>query len=160
MYKLILLIKPYLSLAEKVFVTAGAVGLCVLYLQQDRLLLEVALLGLGITYFFQGYVPSEGTGRPESEPSTMLYLVVLVISPKMFWISSSISCLGVAFFLIDFGNTGYMRLLMTGGLSIALCLLCTGYYALTGGKYLKQVIPSLVRAIPFMLMDAYLFFRT
>jgi hypothetical protein len=82
-----------------------------------------------------------------------------MIVPKVLWISSAISALGIAFYLFDFGNDGYKRMLMIGGLTIGIGTLLLLVFFVSGVKHIKIVTPILLRAIPLCLVDFYLMLK-
>jgi len=82
-----------------------------------------------------------------------------MIVPKVLWISSAISALGIAFYLFDFGNDGYKRLLMIGGLTIGIGTLLLVVFLASGVKHIKTVTPILLRAVPLCLVDFYILFK-
>lgn len=81
-----------------------------------------------------------------------------MIVPKVLWISSAISALGIAFYFFNFGNDGYKRLMMIGGLTIGIATLLLAIFLISGVKYIKTVTPILLRAVPLFFLDMYILF--
>jgi hypothetical protein len=121
----------------------------------DSTLTAVVLLALAVTFFFYTYrsidIPTQ-----ENEQLGFSELLGLMIVPKVLWMSSAISALGISFYLFDFGNNGYKRMLMIGALTIGMGTVLLLFFAISGIKYIKIVLPILLRAVPLFLVDTFL----
>ena len=149
-------ITKHLPLIEKIFLAATLIGIILFALKIDTSVIKVALLGLAITFFLFSYRPNESP-QPD-ERFGFQGLLAHVIVPKILWISSAISTLGIAFFLFNFGNGSYRRLLIIGGLTIAVACVILLASLMQGVKYLAATTPLLLRAIPLLVLDFYLLF--
>ena len=147
----------HLPVIEKVLLTALAVGLILTVMKIDSAVPEIALLGLAITFFLFAYRTIE-IRRYENEQFGFSEFLGYRIIPKILWISSSISALGISFYLFDFGNEGYKQMLMFGGSTIFLGSLVLLVLSVSGVKHLKIVTSVLLRAVPLLLVDMYLLF--
>jgi hypothetical protein len=154
---LIVRITNYLPLVEKVLLSALAIGAILTIMKMDSTVTRVSLLGLGITFFLLAYRPTDIPGQV-GERFGFSGLLGLMIVPKVLWMSSAISALGIAFYVFDFGNEGYKKMLMIGGLSIGVAILVLIAFFLSGVKHIKIVTPILLRALPLCLVDFYLLF--
>jgi hypothetical protein len=151
-------ITKHLPLIEKVLLTALAIGIILTVFQVDSTVTRVSLLGLGVTFFLLAY-RSTDIPRQEGEQFGFSELLGLMIVPKVLWISSAISALGIAFYLFDFGNDGYKKMLMIGGLTIGIGTLLLGVFFVSGVKHIRTVTPILLRAVPLCLVDFYILFK-
>jgi hypothetical protein len=151
-------ITKHLPLVERVLFMALGLGTILRIMYLVASVTKVALLGLGVTFFLLAYRPNE-IPRQENEQFGFSELLALLIAPKVLWISSAISALGIAFYLFDFGNTGYKNLLMIGGMTIGVATAVLVFSLAKGVKYLETVTPILFRAIPLLFVDFYILFR-
>jgi len=151
-------IAKLLPLAEKIFLVALSIGIAITYMSLNSSVTEVSLIGLAIIFFLYAYTPFD-IPRPYDEHWGLSELLALTIVPKVMWIGSAISALGVAFYLINFGNDGYRRLSMLGGTTIAITIIMQTFFLITGVKHLKYVAPILLRSAPLFLADLYMFFK-
>jgi hypothetical protein len=154
----IVTITKHLPLVEKVLLTALAIGTIMTVMKIDSTVTRVSLLGLGVTFFLMAYRPTD-IPRQEGEQFGFSDLLGLMIVPKVLWISSAVSALGIAFYLFDFGNDGYKKMLMVGGLTIGIGTLLLVVFLVSGVKHIKTVTPILLRAVPLCLVDFYILFK-
>ena len=154
----IVTITKHLPLVEKVLLTALAIGTILTVMQIDSTVTRVSLLGLGVTFFLLAYRPND-IPRQEGEQLGFSDLLGLMIVPKVLWISSAISVLGIAFYLFDFGNDGYKKMLMIGGLTISIGTILLIVFLVSGAKHIRTVVPILLRAVPLCFVDFYLLFK-
>lgn len=108
---LIVRITRNLYRAEWLFLTGLVIGTILAVLTIDTSVTKVSLIGLAITFFLYAYKPID-IPRTENELLGFSELLALMIVPKVMWISSAVSTLGIAFYLFDFGNPGYKQLLI------------------------------------------------
>lgn len=151
-------ITKHLPLVEKILLTALVIGTILRVMHIDSSVTKVSLLGLGVTFFLLAYRPNE-IPREENEQLGFPDLLALTIVPKILWISSAISALGIAFYLFAFGNNGFKQLLMIGGMTIGGSTVVLLFSFAKGVKHLGTVTPILLRAIPLLLVDFYILFR-
>jgi len=154
----IMTITKHLPLVEKALLTALAIGTILTVMQMDSTVTRVSLIGLGVTFFLLAYRPTD-IPRQEGEQFGFSELLGLMIVPKVLWISSAISSLGIAFYLFDFGNDGYKQLLMVGGLTIGVGTLLLVVFLVSGVKHIRRVAPILLRAVPLCLVDFYILLK-
>jgi hypothetical protein len=152
----ILRITNHLPLIEKVFLAALAIGTVLTVMQIDSTVMRISLIGLAVTFFLFAYRPIE-IPKQENEPFGFSELLAFMIVPKVLWISSAISAVGIAFYL--FNNDGYKQLLMIGGLSIGIGTILIVIFLVSGVKHIKMVTPILLRAVPLFLVDFYILFK-
>jgi hypothetical protein len=156
---LILKIIPYLGLLEKIFLAGLAIGIALTYFNYDnKVVLQISLLGLAITYFLTAFKIIDFP-RQEDEVFEFKDLLTYTITPKVIWISCGLSLFGLFIYTLQLGHDGHKRAFMTGGLSIAIGLLIIGYAFITGSKYLKYILPTVLRAIPIIIADFYLLYN-
>jgi hypothetical protein len=152
----IVTITKHLPSVEKVLLTALFIGTILTVMKIDSTVTRVSLLGLGVTFFL--LAPTD-IPRQEGEQFGFSELLGLMIVPKVLWISSAISALGVAFYLFDFSNDGYKRMLIIGGVTIGIGTLLLVVFFVNGVKHIRTVTPILLRAVPLCLVDFYLLFK-
>ena len=152
---LIVGLTKHLPLVEKVLMMALAIGIILTITGIDSTITKTALLGLAVTFFLMAYRPVESL-RQENEQLGFPQLLAIMIVPKVLWISSAVSAIGIAFYL--FGNEGYKQQAIIGGLSIAIGTLIFVISLVTEVKHIKTVTPILLRALPLLLADFYIFF--
>lgn len=151
-------ITNYLPLIEKIFLVALAIGTLLTLLSIDSSVTKFSLLGLGVIFFLMAYRPIDLPAQ-EGETFGFTELLAWSIVPKVMWINSAVSALGISFYLFDFGNDGYKRMLMIGGLTIGIAILMLTFFLVSGVKNLKMVTPALLRAVPLFLLDIYIFLK-
>lgn len=155
---LIVTITKYLPTVEKILLAAFIIGTILKIMHIDSSVTQVTLVGLGITFFLFMYRPNE-VPRQADEQSGFFDLLALTIVPKILWISSAISALGLAFYLFDLGNDGYKRLLTIGGMTIGVGVVILLFAFTKGVRHLGTVTPILLRAVPLLLADFYILFN-
>lgn len=154
---LILTLTKYVPLVEKVLLVALTIGIILLVMDMDSSMITISLMGLAATFFLRAYRPTDIL-RQEDEPFGFSELLGLMIAPKVLWISSAVSAVGIAFSFSTPDNDGYRQMLLIGGLSIASGTIIVGIFWLMGVKQIRTVIPVLFRAIPLCLVDFYMLF--
>jgi len=151
---LIIRITKHLPLVEKFLLTGLAVGAILTLLKMDTTVSRITLLGLGVTFFLFAYRPPD-IPIQENEKFGFPELLGLMIVPKVLWISCAVSAVGIAFFLVK--SEGYKQMLFIGGSSIGIGSFLLVILLLNGVKHIKTVTPVLLRAVPLLLADVYLF---
>lgn len=150
-------ITGHLPLVEKILIATLLVGAILTALEIDSTVTKGSLLALGVTFFLFAYRPIDIPGQ-EEVPMGLSEMLGLMIVPKVLWISCAISTVGIAFFIFDLGNPGYMNMLMIGGFSIGTASLILVILLNSGVKHINLVMPILLRAVPIFLVDCYLLF--
>ena len=156
---LIVRITKNLHWAERLFLIGLAIGTVLTLSSIDSGVTKVSLNGLAITFFLYAYKPIDIPRTDENEQFGFSELLALQIVPKVMWISSAVSTLGLLFYLLDMGNDGYKRMLMIGGLTIGISILLFAFFLVSGVKYLKVVAPILLRSVPLLAIDLYILFK-
>ena len=152
-------ITPYLDLSERAFLIGIALGLIPFTSNGDsKILLQVSLLGLAITYFLSSFRMTE-TPPSEVAMGSMKSLLVWTIAPKNLWMFCSISLFGLFVYTLQLGNDSDKRLFIIGGGGIAFCLAILAYGFLSGTKHLKVIMPLALKAIPLLLLDFWLLYN-
>ena len=155
---LIVTITKYLPTVEKILLTALIIGTILRIMHIDSSVTQVTLVGLGIIFFLFAYRPTE-LQRNEGEQFEFFDLLAVTIVPKVLWISSAVSVMGLAFYLFDLGNDSYKRLLTIGAISIGSGVTILILAFTKGVRHLNTVTPVLLRAVPLLLADFYILFR-
>lgn len=155
---LIVRLTKNLHWAERALLIALVIGTLLTYLKIDTAVLSVSLIGLAVVFFLYAYKPLDIV-RAENEQLGFSDLLAVLILPKVMWISSAISTLGLLFYLLDLGNDGYKKMLMIGGLTIGIAVVLLTIFLASGVKNLKIVTPILLRAVPLLLIDLYILFK-
>jgi len=154
----IVTLTKHLPLVEKILLTALAIGTILTLMKIDSTVTRVSLLGIGVTFFLLAYRPTD-MPRQEGEQFGFSELLGLTIVPKVLWISSAISAFGIAFYIFDFGNDGYKKMLMIGGLTIGIGTILLVVFLVSGVRHVKTVTPILLRAVPLCLVDLYILLK-
>jgi len=118
------------------------------------ILFIISLAGLGAVFFLYAQMPSNK--ESSNQDQVFKYLLGLTIVPKILWISTSLTTVGIIFYTQDFA--GATKLLTIGGITIAFCtviLLILRFMKING---LEKVFSILYRAYPAVLGAAYFVF--
>ncbi len=151
-------ITNHLPLIEKILLTALAIGTILTAMGTDSNVTTIGLLGLGVTFFLYAYRAIDIPGT-ENDQFKFSELLGLMIVPKVLWISSAISAVGISMYLIDVGNEGYKQMLIIGGLSIGIGTALLLIFLIRGVRHITLVASVLLRAIPLFVVDMYLLFN-
>lgn len=144
--------------AERALLIALVLGTMLRYLEIDTDLLTVSLIGLGLVFFLYAYKPVDMI-RDEKEKFGFSDLLAVTILPKVMWISSAISTLGLLFYVQNLAYEKYNMMVMIGGLTIGIAVVTLTIFLAGGVKNLKAVTPILFRAVPLFLIDLYILFK-
>jgi hypothetical protein len=152
----ILKLTQYLPKLEAFFLAGALIGVMLKYAGIDNTVFNVSLVGLAATFFLSAYRPVE-IPFDESDKPGFTHLLVLIIAPKIAWISAAVVTLGIFFFFT--GGKGYKQLLFIGGTSIAPVTLIFLYGIVSGVRHVSFVTPVLYRIVPLLLLAVYLYFK-
>lgn len=146
---------PYL---ERVFLATLVVAY-VLKLTGSELpiLMTISLAGLGVTFFLSAYRPLN-IETTEGEQMGFNELLGLSIVPKVLWISTAVATIGILFYTLQLGNDGYLRMLYVGASTIIIALVIMLILKAIGTKYLNATFSVFFRALPTLLVVAYILF--
>jgi len=120
-------------------------------------ILLLSLSALSIIYFLTAYVPREAPKEDEAQSSQPMGFAALLgrtILPKVLWIGSSVSVIGILFTLLHFNGFRDMLLIGTSTLAIASVLGLVNTMSDEQGR--KALGPMLLRAVPLILVCIYL----
>lgn len=152
-------IAAYAPLFEKIFVAGLLLGIILTVLRVapfDTTVTVVSLYGLGVAYYLSAFQRPE-MPADESEPKGFKELLGFAILPKVLWISSAVSVVAIAMFAMGSQTQGYKQMALIGGLTIVSGLVITLVLALGGARVLQPLLPVLLRAIPLLIADLYIF---
>jgi hypothetical protein len=76
--------------------------------------------------------------------------------PKVLWISTAISTLGILFCVLKIESNSYGQMLMIGAATLFVSLLVLGFLSLAGVKDLRPLVPVLLRAFPVLILNIYI----
>ena len=143
---------------EKLFTATIVLGVLLSYFGMNtNILINISLLGLGMAYFF--YVFKESDIEPKDEEEMKFSeLLGLSIIPKVLWISSSVSVIGILFHNLDLDYDGYLRLLQIGGSTITIGTAVLFVLKFQGTKYINAAFPILLRTFPILVVVCYILF--
>jgi hypothetical protein len=116
------------------------------------LLYSISISGLGLVFFLFAQLPN-GQSEPSEKEREFNDLLGHVLMPKVLWIGTAITTIGILFYLNHF--PGALNMLLIGGGTITFCTLILIVLRLTKGLDLQQLIPVLYRAFPALLVAAY-----
>jgi hypothetical protein len=151
---LIVRITKDLHMVEWALLLALLIGFILTILQITSSVLSVSLIGLAVTYFLYAYKPIEEI-RIENEKGGFSDLLASAILPKVLWISSSVSVLGLLFYNLNLGNESYKKMFLIGGSTITIATVLLVVLLFMGKRGAKAVLPVLLRAIPLCAIDMY-----
>lgn len=120
-------------------------------------LTTIGLGGLGIIFFLSAYKPLE-INREESDQIGFNEMLGWLIVPKVLWIGTAVSIIGILFYALHLNKDGYIRMLYIGGGSIITATLVMLLLMAMGIKYMNVNLPIYLRAIPAPLIVAYLLY--
>lgn len=148
----------YLNWLEGILLILIAIGLLSKFIHVDGSgIISVSLIGLAVIFFLYAYQPLL-TEKSEGVNPGFRELLAWSILPKVIWIGSSISVLGIAFYLFHLNSEGYKKMLMIGGSASGIAMAVLGALLVAGVKNSKDVTPILFRAVPLLLVDGYILF--
>jgi hypothetical protein len=113
--------------------------------------LMIGLSGLAVVFFLYAQRPPVA----ENNDGSFADLLTCAILPKVLWISCSASTIGVMFFLLFGQNPAYKNMLFIGGGTIFIACWVLTFILINNRKYLLDVQPVLMRALPILLIDIY-----
>jgi len=113
----------------------------------------ISLAGLGLVFFLFAQYPSQSKKDGGSDFKALLGLTIV---PKVLWIATAITTIGILFYLQGF--KGAFNLLGIGVSTIAVCTIILIILRFIKVKGVEQVIPILYRSYPALLAAAYFMF--
>ena len=150
-------LQAYTTLIEKIFLIGLLVGglLIVLHIDPfDVTVTAVSLFGLALTFFLSAYKPSEIT-TDDGKQTGMKQMLAFVIVPKVLWISSSVSLVGIALLVLGSDSKGYQQMFFIGGSTLAVAILIALLISVTEKTAARVLGPILLRAVPVLVADLY-----
>lgn len=150
----LLKISRHLPLIEKILFVSFLAGVVLALMEINNDLLRYALLGLGVTFFFYAYHPTDISGEEERQRG-FIELLGMTIIPKILWISCAIIATGLFLALGDDRNSGYKQMLTIGVLAVGSASLILMFVAIKGGNDIGRVTPVLLRALPLLMAGLY-----
>lgn len=151
-------ILPFVPWAERVFIVAALIALALKATgNPSTTLLVISLGGLAAGFFLSGFIPLD-IPYDENIKLGFIDLLALTIVPKVMWIGSAISVLGILFHQLGLPPDRYLQLFMIGS-SVLVGALVHLITLVQGVKRLHYVMPIYYRAIPVLLVMAYLFYN-
>lgn len=149
---LIVRISHHIPMVEKILLTTLLIGAILAIMHIDSTVAKFSLLGLAVAFFLLAFRPLD-IPEQENEQLGFSELLTLMNVPKVLWISSAVSALGIAFYIFGFENEGYKNMLMIGGMSIGVSVLILVVSLVRGVRHIGVVTPILLRAVPLCLVD-------
>jgi len=141
---------------EKIVLAALIISIVLDKLSINALVLtELAVGGLAVIFFFRAYAPPEMNS--DVKTSSFFELLILTIIPKVLWISCSVSAMGILFYLLQFGNEGYLQMALIGGMTMAASFILLVISMFTKTNDLRPLYPVLIRTAPLFFMDLYIY---
>ncbi|MEJ1240477.1 hypothetical protein WBG78_20205 [Chryseolinea sp. T2] len=152
-------LQAYTSLIEKIFLIGLIVGVLFIILHMDPFdvtVTSVSLFGLALAFFLSAYKPGE-IKTDDGRSAGMKEMLAFVIVPKVLWISSSVSLVGIALLVLGSDSRGYQQMLFIGGSTLAVAILIALFISVTEKNSASVLKPVLLRAVPVLLADLYFF---
>lgn len=145
----------FLPTAELICLAGAFIGVLLKRIDQPGDdVLRISLSGLAGIFFLSAFRPPEGSQG--DVPKGFMDLLFATILPKIMGISLAVSVIGILFTLLHFpGNKEFLRI---GGAVLVMALVLTGAGLATGNDRAKAIKPLLYRAMPMVLVTAYLLF--
>lgn len=154
---LILRITKHLHWIEKFCLALLALSALLTYLGFEvESSIMIALSGLAVVFFLYAQRPPVS----ENNRGSFVDLLTIAILPKVLWISSSVSMMGILFLLVLTETEAHQNMLFIGGSTIFIACWLLGFILIKNGKYLRELQPVLMRALPILLIDIYLYFNS
>ncbi len=152
-----LLYYTVIPILEKVFAGILLLGLLLKYVNIDgKPFMIISLSGLAGVFYLTAFKPL-GAELTAEEKQGFANLFATTMGPKLLGIGSAVLTIGILFYLMKFG--GYKEMLMIGCGAVSLVLLGLGVVSLAGNKNIERLTPLLIRAIPLLLLGAYIFIK-
>jgi hypothetical protein len=152
-------LSKYLSIAEQGLLAALIISMVLTILHVDSsVIIYYSLIGLAIVFFLNAYRPLNSQ-RAEDEKFIFTDLLTTTILPKVMWISCAVSVIGILFYIRHFEAQSYKNMLIIGGGSLLLGVLTAGFFMLGKVKSNETLQAVLLRAIPMLVMDIYIFMK-
>jgi hypothetical protein len=143
---------------ERVFLATLVIGFILQLLGMEiPILMTIGLGGLGVTFFLNAYRPLD-IQTAEGEQMGFNELLGLSIIPKVLWISTAIATIGILFYTLQIGDNGYIKMLHIGGITIITASIAMLILKAIGTKYLNATFPIYFRALPTVIVVAYILF--
>jgi hypothetical protein len=137
------------------------VGLFINYLINSPILLTLSMGTLAVLYFLfantQIDIPLEEEIKKREEnvnQSAFKELFGWSILPRVLWISSSVSLVGILFYLNNY--IGYLNLVSLGGFTLVVG--CFLMFFLRSMPHMDKIFPILRRAVPLALISIYIMY--
>jgi hypothetical protein len=140
------------------------VGCAMLYSRTEGALemLMVAMSVLSSVLFLRAYqppnVPPALVENESDRPKGFFDLLGSTIAPKVMWIGSSVTVVGILFSLLKL--KGAMEMLSIGCVMLPITAVLVGIFIVTRPAWAGTVMPPLYRAVPVWLVGVYLFMRS
>lgn len=152
-------IGKYLPVAEQVLLAALIIAMLLNMVSFDSSrIIHACVIGLAIVFFLNAYKPMI-TQPIESEKFGFNDLLVTAILPKVMWISCAVSAIGILFYIRQYEPQSYRSMLIIGGGSLLIGMLTAGFFMLGKVKNNETLQAVLLRAIPMLVMDIYIFMK-
>ena len=118
--------------------------------------LMFSLQSLAGVFFFSAFAPLP-VPNDEGSPMGLKELLAYTIAPKVLGIASAVATMGILFYLL--GIRSYDQMLIIGASALAGGSLIVGFAIVTGIKPVNALMPFLYRAVPLVLISAYILFQ-
>jgi hypothetical protein len=153
------LLTKYLLYAEQFFLGVLIVAMLMPFFKvQSGQVINISLLGLATVFFLYAYKPLE-IERSEGKKLEFTDLLATTILPKVMWISCAVSTIGILFYVVHLATESYQNMLMLGGGSLLIGIICLGVFVVSGMKHVNALHPLLFRSLPLLLIDLFILMR-
>ncbi|CAN5399374.1 hypothetical protein BH10BAC4_BH10BAC4_02680 [soil metagenome] len=147
----------YLPILEKVAIAIFALGLILRYMNVNGdTLIQISLSTLAAVFFLSAYKPVTIESE-EGEKLGFKDLLGQTILPKLLGISCAVGIIGIQFYML--GLKGFEVMVMMGGIVTLMALVVMGGLYAIGTKNLESAFPMVLRAIPIMIFNIYVFIQ-
>lgn len=140
------------------------VGTFILYLILKTLdiripyLLNFTLLGLAITFFLNAFQEQQ-LNEKRSKSYDFADIFVGLIIPKVLWVSTAITTLGILFYIINFGNSGYATVILTGIITLTIAGVLGLIISTVKSQEQSSILtPLIYRALPALVYGCYILY--
>jgi hypothetical protein len=153
-------ILPFVPWAERVFIVATLIALVLKATgNTSTLLLAISMSGLALTFFLSAFLPID-IPFDENEKFEFIDLLALSIVPKVSWIGSAVMVVGILLNQLDLPSQQYLQMFMIGSSVVIGSVVILLISSSMGVKNIRYIIPIYFRAVPLLLMVAWLYFNS
>lgn len=145
--------------AERIFMVAAALALALSFTGNPSTpLLVTSLVSLGVSFFLTAFIPMD-IPYEENDRLDFIHLFTLTIAPKIVYIGMAIAVMAILINQLGLPPERYLQFFLASGFIIAGSFLVIIVAWAKGVKHIGYILPMYYRALPVLLVMAYLYFK-